>query len=52
MFPVSSCSCFAQSIEARFYVDNEYMVGAAPTADAPATSDWSTSLLPTKVGLS
>ena len=25
------------------------MVGAAPTGDAPTTSEWSTNLLPTKV---
>ena len=40
---------FAQSNEARCYVENKYVVGAAPTGDAPTTSDWSTILLPTKV---
>ena len=29
---------FAQSIEAMFSVENEDVVGAAPTADAPTTS--------------
>ena len=40
---------FAQSIEARCWVENEDVVGAAPTGDAPTTSEWSTILLPTKV---
>ena len=40
---------FVQSIEARYQVKNEDVVGAAPTDDAPTTSEWSTSLLPTKV---
>ena len=40
---------FAQSNEARCYVENEDVVGAAPTGDAPTTSEWSTILLPTKV---
>ena len=39
----------AQSIEPRDYVENEDVVGAAPTDDAPTTSDWSTIILPTKV---
>ena len=30
-------------------VENEGLLGAAPTGDAPNTSEWSTSLLPTKV---
>ena len=30
---------FAQSIEARCYVENEDVVGAAPTGDAPTTSE-------------
>ena len=30
-------------------VENEDVVGAAPTGDAPTTSEWSTILLPTKV---
>ena len=42
---------FAQSIEARCKVENEDVVGAAPTGDAPTTSELSTILLPTKVRL-
>ena len=42
---------FAQSNEARCQVENEDVVGAAPTGDAPATSEWSIILLPTKVRL-
>ena len=42
---------FLQSIEARCYVENEDVIGAAPTGDAPTTSVWSTILLPTKVWL-
>ena len=42
---------FAQSIEARWKVENEDVVGSAPTGDAPTTSEWSTILLPTKVWL-
>ena len=38
-------------LEARFWVENEDVVGAAPTADAPTTSEWSTVLLATKVRL-
>ena len=41
----------AQSNEARCSVENEDVVGAAPTGDAPTTSEWSTILLPTKVRL-
>ena len=41
----------AQSIEARCLVENEDVVGAAPTGDAPTTSELSTILLPTKVRL-
>ena len=40
---------FAQAIEARCQVGNEYVVGAAPTGNAPTTSEWSMVLLPTKV---
>ena len=40
-----------QSIEARCWVQNEDVVGAAPTGDAPTTSEWSTILLPTEVRL-
>ena len=32
-------------------VENEDVVGAAPTGDTPTTYQWSTILLPTKVGL-
>ena len=39
----------AQSIETRGYVKKEDVVGAAPTGDAPATSEWSTITLRTKV---
>ena len=39
----------AKSIETRCLVENEEVVGAAPTGDAPTTSEWSTILLPTKV---
>ena len=42
---------FAQSIEARCLVENEDVVGAAPTGDAPTTSELSTILLATKVRL-
>ena len=42
---------FAQSIEARCYVENEDVVGAPPTGDAPTTSEWTKMLLPTKVRL-
>ena len=42
---------FAQSIEARYHVENEDVDGAAPTGDAPTTSEWSTILLPTRVRL-
>ena len=41
-----SCLLFAQSIEARCQVENEDVVGAAPTGDAPTTSELSTILLP------
>ena len=42
---------FTQSVEVRCYVENEDVVGAAPTGDAPTTSEWSTIWLPTKVRL-
>ena len=50
---ISSCLAVvcAQSIEAMCSVDNEDVVGAAPTGDAPTTSEWSTIWLPTKVCL-
>ena len=38
---------FAQSIEARCWVHNEDVVGAAPIADAPTTSEWSIILFST-----
>ena len=40
---------FAQSIEARCYVENEEVVGAAPAGGAPTTSEWSAILFPTKM---
>ena len=42
---------FAKSLEARCQVENEDVVWAAPTGDAPITSEWSTILLPTKAPL-
>ena len=42
---------FAQSIEARYLVDNEDVVGAAKTGNAQTTPGWSTILLPPKVRL-
>ena len=47
----SSCLAvaFAQSIEARCLVENEDVVGAAPTGATPTVSEWSTILLPIKV---
>ena len=42
---------FAQSIDTSCYVENEDIVGAAPTCDAPTTHGWSTILLPIKVQL-
>ena len=42
---------FAESLEARCQVENEDVVGAAPTGDAPTTSEWATISLPTKVQL-
>ena len=41
---------FAQSIEARWQVENEDVVRAALTGDAPTTCEWST-ILPAKVQL-
>ena len=40
---------FAQSIEARCLVENEDVVGAAPTGDAATTYEWLTVLLPMNV---
>ena len=42
---------FAQYIEDECKVENEDVVGAAPTDYAPTTSEWSTIKLPTKVPL-
>ena len=42
---------FAESLEARCQVENEDVVGAAPTGDAPTTSEWLTILLPNYVQL-
>ena len=42
---------FAYFIEAGCKVENEDVVGAALTGDAPTTSEWSTIWLPTKVRL-
>ena len=42
---------FAQSIETKCEVENEDVVEAAPTGDAPTTSEWSTITLPTNVVL-
>ena len=42
---------FAESLEAKCQVENEDVVGAAPTGDAPTTCEWTTILLPTKVRL-
>ena len=39
----------AQFNEAMCWAEDEDVVGAAPTGDAPSTSEWSTILLPTKV---
>ena len=40
---------FVQSIEASWYGENEDVVGAAPTGDAPTTYEWSTIWLSTKM---
>ena len=40
---------FTQYIEAIYYVENEDVVGAALTGDAPTTSEWSAIWLPTKL---
>ena len=42
---------FSQCIEAKCSVENEDVVGSAPTGDAPATSEWSRISLPTQVCL-
>ena len=50
-FPYCLVAFFAESLEAIYQVENEDVVGAAPTGDAPTTSEWSTILLFTKVRL-
>ena len=47
MFLVTSWIVSAHSNEVRCYVKNEDVVGAAPTGDAPTTSEWSTISLST-----
>ena len=42
---------FAQSIEVGCWVENEDVVGAATTGDAPTKSECSTISLPTKMRL-
>ena len=50
-FSYCLAATFAESFEARRQVENEDVVGAAPTGDAPTTSEWLTILLPTAVRL-
>ena len=50
-FSYCFAAVFAKSLKARCWVENEDVVGAAPTGDAPTTSEWSTIWLPTKVRL-
>ena len=47
IFPSCLAIVFAQSIEVRCQVENEDVVGTAPTGDSPNTSEWSTISLPT-----
>ena len=42
---------FAHAIEAKCQVENEDVVGAAPTDSSPTTSEWSAIVLPTRVQL-
>ena len=42
---------FAQSTEARRYVENGDVVGAAPTGDASTKFEWSTNKMPIKVSV-
>ena len=51
IFSYCLAAVFAESLEGRCSVENEDVVGAAPTDDAPTTSEWSTILLPTNVRL-
>ena len=48
---VSSCSCLRPSYWCQVLNREWRCIGAAPTGDAPTTSDWSTILLPPKVRL-
>ena len=41
----------AQQRDSRPATEDVHVVGAAPTGNAPATSEWSTILLPTKMPL-
>ena len=41
MFLISACSFFVQYIETKYKVENEDVVGAALTGDAPTASEWS-----------
>ena len=49
MFLFRLAIVFAPSFEARCQVENDNVVGAARTGDAPTISDWSAILLPTKI---
>ena len=51
LFPSRLAVVCPQPTEAKCLVDNEDVVGAAPTGDAPTASELSTILLPTKVRL-
>ena len=51
MFLVSSCNGLCSIHWSQVLVENEDVVGAAPTGDAPTTSELSTILLPTNVRL-
>ena len=51
MFLVLSCSCLCPIHSSQVLIKNEDVVGAAPTGDAPATSEWSTISSPTEVPL-
>ena len=50
-FSYCLAAIFTESFEARCQVENEDVVGAAPTGDVPTTSEWLTIPLPTKVHL-
>ena len=52
MFLTLSCSCLCPIHWSKgVSIENEDVVGAAPTSDAPTTSEWSTILLLSKVWL-